>query len=93
VNLSCEGSSISSIDFASFGRPTGNCGSFSLGSCHAPSSLAVVQALCLQRSSCSIPLDAFGTVPCDHPYLAVQVRVCVLGRSRGMLMRALGAMR
>ncbi len=36
------------------------------------SSLAVVQALCLNRSSCSIPMSAFGAAPCAQPHLAVQ---------------------
>ena len=73
VELTCSGSFIASIDFASYGQPTGTCGSYSLGSCHAASSLAVVQTLCLNRSSCSIPLTSFGPPPCVHSYLAVQV--------------------
>jgi hypothetical protein len=73
VQLACSGSVISSIDFASYGQPTGTCGAYSVGSCHVASSMAVVQALCLNRSSCLIPLTSFGAAPCAHPYLAVQV--------------------
>ncbi len=77
VQLTCSGSIIASIDFASYGQPTGTCGSYSVGSCHATSSLAVVQSLCLNRSSCSVPMTSFGPPPCDGAYLAVQV-VCRL---------------
>ena len=46
---------ITSIDFASYGLPTGSCGSYSLGSsCNATSSQSVVEAACLNNNSCSI---------------------------------------
>jgi hypothetical protein len=73
VHLECNGSVISSVDFASYGQPSGTCGSYSLGSCHSKSSLAVVQNLCLNRSSCTIPMASFDPPHCQHPYLAVQV--------------------
>jgi len=44
VQLQCPtGRKISKILFASFGTPNGSCGSYSIGSCHSPNSLAVVQ--------------------------------------------------
>lgn len=44
VHLSCApGQTISSVEFASFGTPTGTCGSLQMGSCHAPSSQSVVE--------------------------------------------------
>lgn len=44
VHLSCApGQTISSVKFASFGTPTGTCGSFQTGSCHAPGSHAVIE--------------------------------------------------
>ncbi|TQD71177.1 hypothetical protein C1H46_043297 [Malus baccata] len=44
VHLQCApGQSISSIKFASFGTPTGTCGSFQQGTCHATNSHAVVE--------------------------------------------------
>lgn len=44
VHLRCApGQSISAIKFASFGTPTGTCGSFQEGTCHAPNSLSVVE--------------------------------------------------
>lgn len=43
MNLNCEdGHTISSIEFASYGTPQGNCQKFSIGTCHATNSLAVV---------------------------------------------------
>lgn len=44
VHLKCSpGQSISSIKFASFGTPLGTCGSFQQGTCHAPSSYAILE--------------------------------------------------
>lgn len=44
VHLRCgRGQSISSIKFASFGTPTGKCGSFRLGSCHEQNSQALIE--------------------------------------------------
>lgn len=44
ISLHCTaGYSISAIKFASFGTPTGSCGSFQQGTCHAPSSLAILE--------------------------------------------------
>lgn len=44
VQLQCPtGRKISKVLFATFGNPNGSCGSYSVGSCHSPNSLAVVQ--------------------------------------------------
>ncbi|KAB1203774.1 Beta-galactosidase 3 [Morella rubra] len=44
VHLQCAaGQSISTIKFASFGTPSGACGSFQEGTCHSPNSLEVVE--------------------------------------------------
>lgn len=44
MHLQCtEGQSITSIKFASFGTPTGTCGSFIQGACHAPQSNSIIQ--------------------------------------------------
>ena len=69
------------MTFASFGTPTGSCGSFAAGSCNAASSQAVVEALCLGRSSCSVPANngAF-TDPCDKTTKSLSVQVtCTVG--------------
>lgn len=56
---------ISSIKFASFGTPLGNCGSFSRGRCSSARSLSVVQQACVGSKSCSIGVSVttFGD-PC-----------------------------
>lgn len=44
VRLHCgPGQSISSIKFASFGTPSGTCGSFQQGTCHSPTSQAILE--------------------------------------------------
>lgn len=66
--LKCDPNTyIRSIDFASFGTPTGTCGSFKKGSCHAASSQSVVEKLCLGRSRCSVgpTIENFGD-PCPN---------------------------
>jgi hypothetical protein len=69
VTLDCGvgGGTIASIDFASFGRPTGNCGAYAAApTCDAPGARGVVEALCVGKAVCSIPTapgGAFGT-PC-----------------------------
>jgi hypothetical protein len=56
LSLSCAaGTLLRSIDFASYGTPTGTCGAYATSSCNASSSLGVVQSACLNRASCSVP--------------------------------------
>lgn len=44
VHLRCpEGTHISTVNFASFGNPTGSCGSYTQGNCHDPNSTSVVE--------------------------------------------------
>ena len=55
-----------SIDFASYGTPTGSCGNFELGGCHAENSVSIVEAVFLNMNSASI--NATNTVfgdPCS----------------------------
>ncbi|CAH2067723.1 unnamed protein product [Thlaspi arvense] len=69
VQLQCShGKKISKVLFASFGTPNGNCWSYSLGKCHSPKSLAVVQKACLSKSRCSVPVwsKTFGGDSCPH---------------------------
>ncbi|VAI07612.1 unnamed protein product [Triticum turgidum subsp. durum] len=67
LRLECpkEGQVISSIKFASFGTPSGTCGSYSHGECSSSQALAVAQEACVGVSSCSLPVSAknFGD-PC-----------------------------
>ncbi|KAJ4838181.1 hypothetical protein Tsubulata_032522 [Turnera subulata] len=57
VHLKCpENSRISSVKFASFGSPTGTCGSYSIGTCHDPNSISVVEKVCLNKNECAVEL-------------------------------------
>lgn len=68
VEVDCGpgGGVITSIDFASWGTPTGGCGDFATAAtddagqdgCHAPASVASVQALCLGKAACRVPTHA-----------------------------------
>lgn len=49
VHLKCSpGQSISSIKFASFGTPSGTCGTYQQGVCHAPTSFSVIEKVVQQ---------------------------------------------
>ncbi|CAK9156165.1 unnamed protein product [Ilex paraguariensis] len=57
VRLACEQEwHITSIHFASFGTPKGNCGTLSPGSCHT-NVLSIVQQACIGKQGCSIPVS------------------------------------
>lgn len=67
LRLECpkEGQVISSVKFASFGTPSGTCGSYSHGECSSTQALSIVQEACIGVSSCSVPVSSnyFGN-PC-----------------------------
>ncbi|CAN1771305.1 Beta-galactosidase 13, partial [Linum perenne] len=48
---------IVSIDFASFGDPSGTCGSYAEGNCSSPLSKSVVEKLCIGKNGCDIPAE------------------------------------
>ncbi len=55
VGITCEtGRTITSIDFASFGNPTGLCGTYKAGTCVGGSTLQALKAACLGKHSCSV---------------------------------------
>ncbi|KAL1214573.1 Beta-galactosidase 16 [Cardamine amara subsp. amara] len=69
VQLQCSnGRKISKVLFASFGTPNGNCWSYSVGKCHSPNSLAVIQKACLSKRRCSVAVwnKTFGGDSCPH---------------------------
>ncbi|RWW89738.1 hypothetical protein BHE74_00001231 [Ensete ventricosum] len=79
LSLSCHrGSTISSVDFASFEEPKGTCGAFEGGEgCSSDEAFAVVKDSCLGKESCSIEITeefgkSCGTLPSPRK-LAVQV--------------------
>lgn len=61
------GTTFTSVDFASYGTPTGTCGSFAIGGCHASNSVSVVQGYLIgQSGTINIPATngVFGD-PCS----------------------------
>lgn len=59
------GTSFSSINFASYGTPTGSCGSFTASGCHASNSLSVIQTAAIGRTTFTVTANnaTFGD-PC-----------------------------
>jgi alpha-L-rhamnosidase len=68
LTLSCDGGNFSSVAFASFGTPVGDCSSglFRNASCDAAASVDAVRAACVGRPSCTLWANAseFGGDPC-----------------------------
>ena len=62
TNLECPaGTSISSVAFASFGEPLGDCATNSLRanpSCHSTESAQAIEELCKGKATCSVFVDA-----------------------------------
>ncbi len=69
-----SGNVFSSVDFASYGTPTGSCGSFAQSTCHAATSLAVVQAAALGNATFSVTANntTFGD-PCSGTFKRLNV--------------------
>lgn len=69
VLLNCpKNTLISTINFASFGSPTGTCGSYVEGDCHYPNSASVIEKVCLNKNECTIELteENFGEGLCSN---------------------------
>jgi hypothetical protein len=78
AKLECtDGQQIDAVEFASFGTPVGDCRQYSLGTCHADNSTAIVAKACVGQPSCAVPVSiaTFGD-PCPNhsKRLSVQVR-------------------
>ncbi|WP_163397512.1 T9SS type A sorting domain-containing protein [Flavobacterium fluviatile] len=55
LNLSAPpGAVFTNVQFASYGNPTGSCGTFVLGSCNSPNSLSVISTAALGKNSFSL---------------------------------------
>lgn len=71
------GNVFTSIEFASYGTPTGSCGSFSTSSCHATNSQSICESVFLGQNSASVAATngVFGD-PCSGTVkrLTVQAR-------------------
>lgn len=67
LELSCQGRPISSISFASFGDPSGDCGNYSKGTCESQNDASnVVEELCVGKESCDVFVSesTFGATNC-----------------------------
>ena len=53
-----SGGKIESFEFASFGNPTGMCGSYQPGSCHQSDVFEILDATCKGKNSCKIDVSA-----------------------------------
>ncbi|XAR62826.1 Beta-galactosidase [Bertholletia excelsa] len=76
IHLQCpENKKISKILFASFGTPSGDCGSYSIGRCHASNSKAMAEKACLGKKKCSILLSykTLEADPCPSSAKALMV--------------------
>jgi Bacterial alpha-L-rhamnosidase 6 hairpin glycosidase domain/Galactose binding lectin domain len=60
------------VHFASYGRPTGNCGSYDISQCHSSSTRSVVESACIGSAACSLNVttEVFGAPePCQQSFL------------------------
>ena len=84
VSVTCSGGLfITAINFASYGTPTGSCGTYATSSCHATSSSSVVSTACINKASCSIVANnGVFSDPCigTSKHLDVQV-TCGVGNT------------
>lgn len=59
VELSCNNRPISAVKFASFGNPSGQCGSFAAGSCEgAKDAVKVVAKECVGKLNCTMNVSS-----------------------------------
>ena len=79
ASLTCPANMVvRGVTFASYGNPTGTCdGGYRPGTCHASASIPIVEAACVNRSSCSVTAAAatFGGVdPCPSTQKKLNVK-------------------
>jgi hypothetical protein len=83
VTLTCPaGMTITAIPFASYGTPTGSCGSYQASTCNAATSSSVVQSDCIGKTTCTVTANnATFTDPCKGTvkHMDVQATCTFLG--------------
>lgn len=89
MHLQCDdGHMISAVKFASYGTPNGNCQNYSLGKCHASTSLSLVTQACQGKNNCTINVSntIFGD-PCRRTVktLAVEAECTSLTDTKMLL--------
>eukprot|EP01052_Picozoa_sp_SAG31_P008171 SAG31_NODE_406_length_16063_cov_22.636056_3_plen_1079_part_00 len=79
--LTCDSGTITSVDFASFGTPEGDCVAFRIGWCHSSISMQIIETACLGMQSCSIAASKllFGD-PCINTEMRLSIQVTCSGR-------------
>ncbi|KAL3514688.1 hypothetical protein ACH5RR_027405 [Cinchona calisaya] len=86
VHLRCaSGQTISAINFASFGTPSGTCGTFQPGTCHAVNSQSLIEQMCIGQESCRVAVSNtyFGSDPCPSQLKRLYVEaICSASDSR-----------
>jgi Galactose binding lectin domain/Domain of unknown function (DUF4082) len=71
VTLTCPAGQVATrVAFASYGTPTGACGSFVASSCNSTNSVSVVSSACLGKATCTVAATntGFGGDPCAGTY-------------------------
>ncbi|VFQ62028.1 unnamed protein product [Cuscuta campestris] len=59
LKLKCPmNTQITAVTFASYGTPTGTCGSYVEGECHDSNSVSLVNKACMNKSECAIELSS-----------------------------------
>ena len=83
LRLRCSSGTMTAIDFASFGTPEGECGSFGLGWCHSLLSKQIMEEACLGEQACVVDADIhmFGN-PCVNASRWLSVQATCSGRGR-----------
>ena len=82
--MTCPASTvIDTITFASYGTPTGSCGSFVSSSCDAADSRKVVSYKCLGQQSCAVSAvnTIFGGDPCFNTVKRLYIQVGCVGKA------------
>jgi hypothetical protein len=86
LSIACQDSSqtITAVQFASYGTPSGSCGKWSVGACNAANSTSVVTAACVGKSSCVVypNTTTFGD-PCFGTAKVLSVQLTCSGGSAG----------
>jgi hypothetical protein len=87
LNLACSGTSVvTEIVYASYGTPTGSCGSYATSDCDSATSVSQVEAACLGNNNCT--LDATNSVfgdPCGGTYKHLYVQATCSNCGNGVV--------
>jgi len=74
---------ISEIQFASYGTPTGVCGSYLRSACDALNATEYIIQACVGNSNCTIPASPTFGVPCTSPNIKLVIQAVCTGSNGG----------